>query len=144
MCINISEKLQSCVFDKSIFEKTALFCICKYSIFHYSYVNISQTVHTMFTLSRLQWIKFLRAWRNEVLYMYIDRVLCISLLQQLGFFLPLDQMIGGVLLAHLSRRLEWAIVIARRPLSVVVVRPSVNFSHFQLLLQNHLMDFDET
>ena len=28
--------------------------------------------------------------------------------------------------------------------SVVVVRPSVNFSHFQLLLQNRLMDFDET
>ena len=55
-------------------------------------------------------------------------------------------------LAHLSRRLEWAIVIAHRPSSVrpsvvvVVVRrrPSVNFSHFWLLLQNHQMDFDET
>ena len=42
-------------------------------------------------------------------------------------------------LAHLSRRLKWAIVIARRP-SVVVHK----LSHFQLLLQNHLMDFDET
>ena len=54
-------------------------------------------------------------------------------------------------LAHLSRRLEWAIVIAHRPssvrpsgvrpASVVVVR---KLSHFQLLLQNRLMDFDET
>ena len=51
-----------------------------------------------------------------------------------------------------SRRLKWAIVIARRPSSVRpssssgVRRPSssVNFSHFQLLLQNRLMDFDES
>ena len=60
---------------------------------------------------------------------------------------------GPPFLAHLSRRLEWAIVIAHRPSSVrpsvrlsvcLSVRPSVNFSHFRLLLQNHLMDFDET
>ena len=56
-------------------------------------------------------------------------------------------------LAHPSRRLKRAIVIAhrpssvrpsvvrRRPASVVVVR---KLSHFQLLLQNRLMDFDET
>ena len=57
-----------------------------------------------------------------------------------------------IFLAHLSQRLEWAIVIAHRPSSVV--RPSVrrrrrrpsgvNFSDFRLLLQNRLMDFDET
>ena len=61
-------------------------------------------------------------------------------------------------LAHLSRRLEWAIVIAHRPSSVrpssvrpsssvVVRRPVVvvrKLSHFRLLLQNRLMDFDET
>ena len=50
-------------------------------------------------------------------------------------------------LAHLSQRLKWAIVIERRPSVVVgVVRPSssVNFTHFRLLLQNRLMDFDET
>ena len=46
-------------------------------------------------------------------------------------------------LAHRSRRLEWAIVIAHRP-SSVRRRPSVNFSHFRLLLQNRWMDFDET
>ena len=40
-------------------------------------------------------------------------------------------------LAHLSRRLEWAIVIAHRP-------SGVKFSHFRLLFQNRLMDFDET
>ena len=45
-------------------------------------------------------------------------------------------------LAHLSRRLEWTIVIAHRRSSVR--RPSINFSHFQLLLQNRWMDFDET
>ena len=49
-------------------------------------------------------------------------------------------------LAHLSQRLKWAIVIAHRPSSV---RPSVivvrrKLSHFRLLLQNRLMDFDET
>ena len=52
-------------------------------------------------------------------------------------------------LAHLSQRLKWAIVIAHRPSSVrPSVRPSVvvvrKLSHFQLLLQNCLMDFDET
>ena len=54
-----------------------------------------------------------------------------------------------VYLAHLSRRLKWAIVIARRPSvrrrpSVVVVVVVRKLSHFQLLLQNRLMDFDET
>ena len=50
------------------------------------------------------------------------------------------------LLAHLSQRLKWAIVIAHRLSSSVVVRPSSvrKLSHFQLLLQNRLMDFDET
>ena len=55
-------------------------------------------------------------------------------------------------LAHLSRRLKWAIVIAHRPSSVrpssVVVRrrPSVRrkLSHFQLLLWNHWTEFNET
>ena len=45
-------------------------------------------------------------------------------------------------LAHLSRRLKWAIVIARRPF--VRCRPASivrKLSHFQLLLQNRLMDF---
>ena len=43
-----------------------------------------------------------------------------------------------IFLAHLTLRLKWAIVIVRRPLSVR------KLSHFQLLLQNRLMDFDET
>ena len=55
-------------------------------------------------------------------------------------------------LVHLSRRLKWAIVIALRPSSVrpSVRRPSSSvvvvrkLSHFQLLLQNRSMDFDET
>ena len=52
-----------------------------------------------------------------------------------------------IFLAHLSRRLEWAIVIAHRPSVRPSVRrrpSSVNFSHFGLLLQNCWMDFDET
>ena len=51
-------------------------------------------------------------------------------------------------LAHLSRRLEWAIVIAHRPSSV---RPSVRpssvrrkLSHFRLLLWNRWTEFNET
>ena len=47
-------------------------------------------------------------------------------------------------LAHLSRRLEWAIVIAHRPSSV---RPSVvrrKLSHFRLLLWNRWTEFNVT
>ena len=46
-------------------------------------------------------------------------------------------------LAHLSRRLKWAIVIAHRPSSV---RPSVvrKLSHFRLLLWNRWTEFNET
>ena len=41
-------------------------------------------------------------------------------------------------LAHLSWKLKWAFLIAFRPPSVCLsVRPSVNFSYFQLLLKNH-------
>ena len=58
----------------------------------------------------------------------------------------------GVVLGHRSHRLQWPIVITRCPASVVrlssVVRPSVrrplDYLHFRLLLQNPLMDFDET
>ena len=52
-------------------------------------------------------------------------------------------------LAHLSRRLKWAIVIAHRPSSVrlSVRRPSSvrrKLSHFRLLLWNRWMEFNET
>ena len=61
-------------------------------------------------------------------------------------------------LAHLSRRLEWAIAVRFRPSSVVrrpscvvrrassvVRRPSsVNFLHFHLLLENAWLDFNQT
>ena len=43
-------------------------------------------------------------------------------------------------LAHLSRRLKWAIVIAHRPSSSVVRK----LSHFQLLLWNRWTEFNET
>ena len=47
---------------------------------------------------------------------------------------------------HLSRRLKCTIVITRCPSSVrLSVRPAVvNFSHFRLLLWNHLIEFKET
>ena len=44
-------------------------------------------------------------------------------------------------LAHLSWRFKWAFLIKICPLSIVVV---VNFSHFHLLLQNHLANFNQT
>ena len=49
-------------------------------------------------------------------------------------------------LGHRSRRLQSPIVIMRCPASVVVRRrrPSVRLLHFELLLQNRLVDFDET
>ena len=43
-------------------------------------------------------------------------------------------------LGHRSQRLQWPIVIMRCPASV---RP-LDYLHFRLLLQNRLMDFDET
>ena len=45
------------------------------------------------------------------------------------------------LLAHLSWKLKWAFLITCRPSSVC---PSVNFSHFHLLLQNHWANFNQT
>ena len=45
-------------------------------------------------------------------------------------------------LGHRSQRLQWPIVITRCPLSVV--RRPLDYLHFRLLLQNRLMDFDET
>ena len=47
------------------------------------------------------------------------------------------------LLAHLSPRLKWAFLITICPLTVFVV-VVVNFSHFQLLLQNHWVNFNQT
>ena len=52
-------------------------------------------------------------------------------------------------LAHLSWKLKWAFLITCRPSSVclsvcVSVRPSINFSHFHLLLQNHWANFNQT
>ena len=44
-------------------------------------------------------------------------------------------------LGHRSQRLQWPIVITRCPASV---RRPLNYLHFRLLLQNRLMDFDET
>ena len=51
-----------------------------------------------------------------------------------------------LLLGHRSQRLQWPIVITRCPASVrrPSVRRPLNYLHFRLLLQNRLMDFDET
>ena len=54
---------------------------------------------------------------------------------------------GLLLLGHRSQRLQWPIVITRCPASVrhpSSVRRPLNYLHFRLLLQNRLMDFDET
>ena len=52
----------------------------------------------------------------------------------------------GKFLGHRSQRLQWPIVIMRCPASVrpSVVRRPLDYLHFRLLLQNRLMDFDET
>ena len=54
---------------------------------------------------------------------------------------------ASAFLGHRSQRLQWPIVITRCPASVrrpSVVRRPLNYLHFRLLLQNRLMDFDET
>jgi hypothetical protein len=53
-------------------------------------------------------------------YMYVNKIYKMSFLQQTMF------------LAHLTQRVRWAIVTTEHPSSVV--RPSVNFSHFNQLL----------
>ena len=62
--------------------------------------------------------------------------------------LSIQHLSRSFFLAHPSQRLKCAIVIGRRPSSVppsVRRPPSVRkLSHFQLLLPNPLMDFDET
>ena len=49
---------------------------------------------------------------------------------------------GDFLLAHLTQRIRWAIVTTERPSSVV--RPSVNFSHFNQLLWSHWANLNQT
>ena len=50
-------------------------------------------------------------------------------------------------LGHRRQRLQWPIVITHCPASVrrpSVVRRPLDYLHFRLLVQNRLMDFDET
>jgi hypothetical protein len=47
-------------------------------------------------------------------------------------------------LVHLDQRSMWTIAITWRPSSVVCRLSSVNFSHFKLLLRNHLADWNRT
>ena len=56
---------------------------------------------------------------------------------------------NGAFLAHLNRRLKWAFLIKICPLSVVVIVVVfvfivLNFSHFDLLLQNQWANFNQT
>ena len=67
------------------------------------------------------------------------------------FAFPMRRQSGiHTILGHRSQRLQWPIVITRCPASVrPSVRPSVvrrplDYLHFRLLLQNRLMNFDET
>ena len=65
--------------------------------------------------------------------LYITNAPSIQMIQQLLGSPVVNQFYGMRFLAHLSRRLKWAIVIAHRPSSVrpsVVRRPSVNFHIF--------------
>ena len=52
---------------------------------------------------------------------------------------PVMNILKGFL-GHRSHRLQWPIVITRCP----SVRRPLNYLHFRLLLQNRLVDFDET
>ena len=73
-------------------------------------------------------------------------VFCVLLLLLFFFSHGLSDSIALSFLGHRSQRLQWPIVIMRCPSSVVrpsVVRP-LDYLHFQLLLQNRLMDFDES
>jgi hypothetical protein len=51
--------------------------------------------------------------------------------------LPLPITKSGLYLVHLDQRSMWTIAITWRP-------SSVNFSHFKLLLRNHLADWNRT
>ena len=74
------------------------------------------------------------------MYMYLSVFVCLSVCMSVwSFCLFISTPIS--FLAHLSWKLKWAFLITCRPSSVC---PSVNFSHFHLLLQNHWANFNQT
>ena len=114
-------------------------------------VSVVENLHVLFTSSvRKLWINSTCSLTNEwfpILQMAGPGMGYQGMMQVSDWAnfaeVQLLHMYWFVFLAHLSQRLKWAIVIAHRP---SVVGPSVvcKLSHFQLLLQNRLMDFDET
>ena len=76
----------------------------------------------------------------------ISYIIFCGRISQQNTYLAMD---AKYFLGHRSQRLQWPIVITRCPASVVrrpssvVCRP-LDYLHFRLLLQNRLMDFDET
>ena len=91
------------------------------------------------------WQAFSNLLRGDKVILFFPSDCLSRILRPLELSMVLDRLRDGFV-AHLSRRFEWAIAIAHGPSSVRRRRrPSgVNFSHFRLLLQNRLMDFDET
>ena len=66
-------------------------------------------------------------------------------IRYLHYFLSiLLYIISSNFIAHLSWKLKWAFLIACCLSVRLSVCPSENFSHFQLLLQNHLANFNQT
>ena len=70
------------------------------------------------------------------IYFIIHRQQCCDLLF-IYFFGERFRIRSRGFLAHLSRRLKWAIAVRFRP-------SSVNFLHFHLLLENAWLDFNQT
>ena len=123
------------------------------------------------SLSLLLYYMFLAlktSWNQMTCYCcdFVPSWFYFHVLMHFGVFFPFCQytcvqwmsLVHVVFLAHLSRRLEWAIAVRFRPSSVVrrascvvrrassvVRRPSsVNFLHFHLLLENAWLDFNQT
>ena len=84
---------------------------------------------------RIFFKSFIRPNKNVCIYSHMLKKIRLGR-SEIFFFIILDNFFI-LFLAHLSQRLKWAIVIAHRP-SVC------KLSHFRLLLQNRLMEFDET
>ena len=90
------------------------------------------------------------AWMNEnFLCMSEEQIWCVWTIAISKLKVVKQVIMNGAFLAHLNRRLKWAFLMKICPLSVVVIVVVfvfivVNFSHFDLLLQNQWASFNQT
>ena len=117
-----------------MFPKRSLGTYCFYSVSSYYYYSLFYTFFSKLFCTRV-FSKNYSIYEVKTFLVWIE-ILC-RCAEPISF------------LAHLSWKLKWAYLITCHPSSVCLsvclsVCPSVNFSHFHLLLQNHWANFNQT